>query len=323
MISDRIYRRSVLKNMNPRGQRLTRCADSGLGAVVGDITGSVVASIKTGKYGIYAAYNELCIKGATPLFFNLSATVPAGYCEEDLKECVSWHGAVGERLHMGFGDCAVNVDGNVSEPVLTTCAIGECAGYHGLSGAAAGDDIVLVGRIGLDGIRRVVEKHPEAVRERYSQEFIRGALGAEDAFAIGRAAALARDNGATFLQCVGEGGIYAALWHLAQENGKGFDIDMMSIGVDQEVIELCEVYGINPYGLSSLGCLLVTSPDGCGIVDVMESDGMHAGVLGRMSDGKARIMRLKDEIRYLDVPIGEEADRFCFGGYGGNEGKDS
>ena len=40
---------------------------------------------------------------------------------------------------------------------------------------------------------------------------------------------------------VAEGGIFAALWDMAQAGNVGLDIDFRSIPVKQEIIELCEM----------------------------------------------------------------------------------
>ena len=50
----------------------------------------------------------------------------------------------------------------------------------------------------------------------------------------------------------GEGGILAALYLLAKERKCGLRIALRSIPVRQDTIELCELYGLNPYRLKFL-----------------------------------------------------------------------
>lgn len=52
---------------------------------------------------------------------------------------------------------------------------------------------------------------------------------------------------------IGEGGILAALWEVAQETKLGLETDMKTFSVLQETVEVCECYRLNPYQLSSIG----------------------------------------------------------------------
>lgn len=56
---------------------------------------------------------------------------------------------------------------------------------------------------------------------------------------------------------VTEGGIFGALWEMAEASGVGLDIDLKKIPIRQETIEICEVYDINPYLLISSGAMLI------------------------------------------------------------------
>ena len=52
---------------------------------------------------------------------------------------------------------------------------------------------------------------------------------------------------------VTEGGIYGALWELAEASGVGLEIDLKAIPIRQETVEVCEQFHLNPYQLISSG----------------------------------------------------------------------
>lgn len=54
-----------------------------------------------------------------------------------------------------------------------------------------------------------------------------------------------------------QGGIFTALWEMAERAGVGLEVDLKRIPVKQETIELCEYFDINPYNLYSAGALLI------------------------------------------------------------------
>ena len=103
-----------------------------------------------------------------------------------------------------------------------------------------------------------------------------------------------------------EGGAFGALWEVAAAAGLGLDIDLMKIPVRQETIEVCEVFGINPYELISSGSLLVTTPDGTGLIRALEEAGIPAAIIGKMEDGNDRIIRNGEDRRYLEPPKTDE-----------------
>ena len=107
-----------------------------------------------------------------------------------------------------------------------------------------------------------------------------------------------------------EGGIFAALWDMAEYSGTGLDIDLRHISVKQEIIEICELFNINPYILDSMGCLLMTCENGCDIVNIMKQNGIETAVIGKITDGNNRIIHNTEEDRYLGLPEQDEIYRF-------------
>ncbi len=56
---------------------------------------------------------------------------------------------------------------------------------------------------------------------------------------------------------VTEGGIFGALWEMAESSGIGLEIDLKKIPLKQETVEICELFDINPYGLIASGAMLM------------------------------------------------------------------
>ena len=60
-----------------------------------------------------------------------------------------------------------------------------------------------------------------------------------------------------------EGGIYGALWEVAQASGVGLEVSIEDIPVRQHTIELCEFFDLNPYQLISSGSMLIVTDQMC------------------------------------------------------------
>lgn len=132
-----------------------------------------------------------------------------------------------------------------------------------------------------------------------------------------KSAGIALEAGAEYLHAAGDGGIFAALWRMSEEIHAGIEVDFRKIPVRQEIIEICEIFNINVYELSSLGCLLMTLHRGYDIVNLFKSKGINARIIGHTTNSNAKILRTEDEVRYLEVPRTEESERIIIDGLDG------
>ena len=108
---------------------------------------------------------------------------------------------------------------------------------------------------------------------------------------------------------VTEGGIFGALWELAESSGVGLEIDWKRIPVRQETIEICEFFEINPYELISSGSLLMVTDDGFGLVRELEAIRIPAAVIGKVREGNDRVVISGEERRFLGPPKADELYR--------------
>jgi hydrogenase maturation factor len=93
---------------------------------------------------------------------------------------------------------------------------------------------------------------------------------------------------------------------IAEASGVGLNIDLKSIPVRQETIEVCEAFGLNPYQLISSGSMLITTAKGHDLVSKLKDAGIHATVVGKVTEGNDRVLINEDEVRYLEPPKMDE-----------------
>ena len=140
----------------------------------------------------------------------------------------------------------------------------------------------------------------------FSDTFVKEAAAFVRFMSVVPEAAIAVKHGVTAMHDVTEGGIFGALWEVAQASGVGLKIDLKSIPIRQETIEVCEVFGLNPYQLISSGSMLITAPKGHDLVRKLEDAGINATVVGKVTGGNDRILINEDEVRYLEPPKMDE-----------------
>ena len=105
-----------------------------------------------------------------------------------------------------------------------------------------------------------------------------------------------------------EGGVFAELWNLAEEWNAGLEVDLRSIPIYQETIEICEYAGMNPYQLNSCGAALYVQKNGAETMQEAQSMGIMCARIGTLKAGGKRILRNLEEVRCLEKPAQDELE---------------
>lgn len=317
-VPESVLKRSVLRQIHTRREEVL------LGAGVGEdcaalklaedeifvistdpITGT---STDIGNLAIHITMNDLASAGAEPVGVLLTILLPEGSEESDLKEIM-------KQIEEACAQGKVQIIGGhtevtraVNQPLVNVCGVGKAKEGKLVStaGAKPGDDILVSKWIGLEGTSIIAKEKEQELAGRYPMQLIRKAREFDRYLSVLPEAAIAVRLGVSAMHDVTEGGIFGALWELAESSGIGLEIDWKKIPVKQETIEVCEFFGINPYELISSGCMLMAAPDGNALVRELEKEGIHAVIIGKATDGNDRVLLNEEERRFLEPPKTDE-----------------
>ncbi|MCM1539988.1 MAG: AIR synthase-related protein [Blautia sp.] len=263
-----------------------------------------IAEQRTMTQLIQKCANNLAAKGAEPVAVLLTLLLPESLEEPDLKALMQEADKVCEKLHMQIAGGQTRVTANVKAPYGIVTGIGKIptGTYRSLKAAAPGQDVVISKWIGLEGTAWLAKRYREKLLERYPAWLVEEAAGFDRFLSVIPEAATAVKSGVCAMHDVSEGGIFGALWELAESAGVGLTIDLRKLPLRQETVEVCEHCNVNPYELLSGGCLLMTSEDGIKLVSDLEAEGIPAAVVGKVTDSKDRLLLNEEEVRYMDRP---------------------
>lgn len=167
-------------------------------------------------------------------------------------------------------------------------------------------DLVMTKWIAMEATAAIVRDRRAELLKRFPAAFLRAAEGLKDQISVAEDIHMVTCLGADSFYPMGEGGIFTALWRLAEKLGAGMEVDLRKIPVKQETIEVCEYFDINPYNVQSAGSLLVAAHEGAALAEALTREGIPAVVIGRLTDGNDRILWNEGNKRFLDRPQRDE-----------------
>ncbi|HIZ08705.1 MAG TPA: AIR synthase family protein [Candidatus Eubacterium avistercoris] len=317
-LPENVLKRSVFKQLHTKRKEVLQgagvgedCAAMLLGAdemfVVSTdpITGTTQ---DIGRMGMLVTLNDLASAGAEPVGVLLTALLPENITEPQIRQIMQQIDGECEKYHVQVMGGHTEITRAVNQPVLTVTGIGKALKGKMIStgGARPGDDMVITKWIAIEGTVILAKEKEMELLDRFPKNMIEEAKKMEKYLSVVPEAAVAVRSGVSAMHDVTEGGIFGALWEMAEASGVGLEIDLKKIPVRQESIEICEYFGINPYELISSGSMLIAASDGNMLVRNLEKEGIPAAVVGKAMEGNDRILINDGEVRFLEPPKTDE-----------------
>lgn len=261
-----------------------------------------------GNLAIHITLNDLASAGAEPVGVLLTILLPENSEEAVLKETMAQIETACAEANVQIMGGHTEVTKAVNQPLINVCGVGKAkvGKLVSTAGAKVGDDIIVTKWIGLEGTSIIAKEKEQELLSHYPAQLVEAAKNFDKYLSVLPEAASAVKSGVSAMHDVTEGGIFGALWEMAEASGVGLEIDLKKIPVKQETIEVCEFFGINPYELISSGSMLMAAPDGNTLVRELEKQGIHAAVVGKAVAGNDRVLINEDETRFLEPPKTDE-----------------
>lgn len=317
-VSETVLKRSIFKQIHTKRDEVLLGAGVGEDCAAvklspGEIfvisTDPITGTVKdVGMLAIQITANDLASSGAEPVGVMLTVLLPEEIEEEDIREMMRQVEEACAHFHIQVMGGHTEVTRAVTQPVISVTGVGKVREDRLVStaGAKPGQDILVTKWIGIEGTSIIAKEKEKELLERFSQAFVDTAKGFDQYLSVLPDSRIAVEHGVSAMHDVTEGGIYGALWEVAEASGIGLEIDLKAIPICQETIEICEYFELNPYYLISSGCMLMAADQGHDLVRKLEAAGIPAAVIGKATDGKARRIWNGGEESYLERPKTDE-----------------
>ncbi len=308
-LSNSVYKRTVLKNISGKGRKTV--FPPGAGAYRdGSIVHDLIQAQGSGRFALEESINKVKAGGGHPLSISFSILLPESASEKVVGDLVR---SVSEKirekgLYMGTMD--VRVLNCINEIYMSAVCVGQVRqnifkGYEDTDVL----NIIMTGSVGMAGARILIDLKREEIGEKYTTDLIEKAYSAFDGCESTDIEKCLEILDMTAVKALGEGGVWGGLWDISESMKMGLSVEGSKIPVCQEIIEICEMFGINPYILNSTGSFLLVSKNAEEDIRILEENKIKAVIIGEMTENNNKIIRNRNMTRFLDKPAMDEVYR--------------
>ena len=310
-IQESVLRRSVFRQLKTKREEVLFGAGSGEDCAIltfppgQELLVSAAAAAKTEQdaalYGIHAAVNNIAACGGKPAAVWLTVLLPPSAEETELRGLMEQAEQICAGLNIQIAGGHTEVTSAVNRRVLSVTAAGSVPPGRALSasGLHAGTQLVLTKWVGLEGTAIAAREKRQELLSRFPAYLVEEAENFSGFLSVLPESEAAGDCAVCAMTDLSEGGVFGALWEMAEASGVGLEIDLKKIPIRQETVEICNFLDLNPYELLSGGSLLIGADDGYTLAERLQKAGIPAAVIGRAMPGNDRVVRNGEEKRFL------------------------
>lgn len=312
--SESVLKRSVLKQIKTKRAEVLRgaevgedCAFFSLEEKEGTLLTTapiIVDDFETVGVQLTAIVNNIAAAGGEPVGIVVSSVLPDKILESVVQRLSGEMERACQELKLQIAGGNTLISKAVNKPILNVTVVGkkETMKHQDFHKYQPGQDILLTKWIGMGGTSILAKKEQEKLQQRLPDYIVENGMLLEREISVLPESRIATEVGAAGMHDVSRGGIFSALWELAEKGNAGIEIDLKKLPVRQETIEICEVLGVNPYELYGAGALLIVSSRGNQMIHEMEKQGIAATIIGKITEDHGKVILNGEEVRFLDRP---------------------
>ena len=312
--SESVLKRSVLKQIKTKRDEVNRgaevgedCAFFSLEKKEGTLITTapiIVDEFQSIAMQLTAIVNNVAAAGGEPIGIMVSSILPDKILESVVQKLSGELERTCHNLNLQISGGNTVISKAVNKPVLNITVIGkkDVISHRDFHEYEAGQDILLTKYAGLAGTAILSEREQKKLEQRLPVYIVENGILLEKEISVLPESRIAMEIGAKGMHDVSRGGVFSALWELAERGNVGIEVDLKKIPVRQETIEICEVLGVNPYELYGAGALLIVTDKGNQLLHELEKQQIPASIIGKITKENGKVILNGEEVRFLDRP---------------------
>ncbi|WNY24289.1 Thiamine-monophosphate kinase [Methanimicrococcus hongohii] len=253
-----------------------------------------------GKLAVYVSCNDIASSGVRPLWLLVTILLPPESTEEDLDKIMADISETAASLNVSIIGGHTEVTDAVTRIVINTTAIGMSDKNNVIcsAGAAPGDKIIMTKTAAIEGTAIIAFEKENELKKEFGDVFVKKAQSEMSQISVIAEGVTAGDLGADVVHSmhdITEGGLYGALWEIAEAAKTGVIVYEENIPITEETKKICEFYNLNPYRLISSGSMVMTTPNPELVLEKLNEKNIPAAVVGEIVSNPLKRLIYKNE----------------------------
>lgn len=320
-VPENVLKRSILKQIKTKRPEVLVGADVGEDCAIIGLEPDEVMVLSTdpitgttkemGRWAVMISANDIASSGAEVIGVLVCALLPPRIREIKIREMMQEIESCCQELNIQVVGGHTEITDAVTRPVLTITGIGKVKKDRMLPtrGAKPRQDIVMTKWVALEGSSILAKEREAELLQKFPKYLVEEVKGYSQYLSILKEAAIAGKSNVSAMHDITEGGVFGALWEMAESAGVGLTIDLKKIPIKQATVEICNYFDVNPYEMMSSGSLMLAADNGYDLVEILGKAGIHAAVIGKVTEGNDRVVTNGEETRFLEPPKADELYR--------------
>lgn len=273
-------------------------------------TDPITGAVKDiGSLSIHISCNDVASNGVEPVGVMMTILAPVGTTKEELDYVMREANKAATSINVEIIGGHSEITDAVNRMIISTTAIGiqRKSSIITSKGAQVGDAIIMTKHAGLEGTAILATDLEESLKDKVSQAIIDAAKGFIGKISVVKEGVLAGKVGVNSMHDATEGGLYGALWELAEASGVGIKVVEDKIPIRPETLEICNALSINPLRLISSGVMVIAAPQHKKqlLLEELKKQEIEATEIGEIIERDRMVIRGSEE-QVLEAPEVDE-----------------
>ena len=262
----------------------------------------------SGWLAVHVSANDVASNGAEPVCCLLTILAPPDASLHEIELVMQDAAQAANEVNIEISGGHTEFTDAVTRIVLSTTVVGRMKRQDMLAtdGAKAEDDIIVTKTIGLEGTAILATDAEDSIRQWCSQEELLVAKEMIRKISVVPEARIATSFGVHAMHDITEGGLLGALFEMASGAGLGFRLHTEQIPVHPLTACICSRLNLDVLRFLSSGSMLISSPNGSQLVELLQSHGIEAQVIGRFTTDTAKEILVSNLWTPVEPPDGDE-----------------
>lgn len=251
-----------------------------------------------GTLAVLVSCNDVASTGADPIGLTMTVLLPEGTTSEDVAAMVRQAEYAASRSGIDIVGGHTEVTNAVRQPVICATAFGRLSKETAAKKDAPrrGDVLLLTKSAGLEGAAVLATDRAEDLKNVLTDDELQEAKDMMCDVSVAEEGRTAGEVGTSAMHDVTEGGVFGAVWELAEAAGVGAWIDRTWIPVRDVTKKICDHYGIDPYRLISSGAMLLSArPEKAARIRAeLAAKGIPCAQIGMIMNREDGVMEIAD-----------------------------